>query len=128
SFIAVLPLSVYTNRRLPSVRVFTMPKAALLKPKKSPSFLAFVAFTERDHPSTLKKATSSVTKISGSGTRDHLPNAPISVARGWMYSLRAFSSPVDTTFTTGDTVWIKAPEKSADPWWGTFRTSERRLI
>jgi hypothetical protein len=32
-----------------------------------------------------------------------------------MYSLRALSSPLETTLTTGATAWMKAPEKSADP-------------
>ena len=39
----------------------------------------------------------------------------MSVARGWIYSFRAFSSPLETTLTMGATDWMKAPEKSAEP-------------
>ena len=44
-----------------------------------------------------------------------------------MYSFRALSSPLDTTLTTGETAWMKAPEKSAEPWCGTLSTSARRF-
>ena len=60
----------------------------------------------------------------GSSTRECLPRAPINVARGWMYSLRALSSPLETTLTIGATAWMNAPEKSAEPWCGTLNTSD----
>ena len=45
-----------------------------------------------------------------------------------MYFLRAFWSPEETTEITGDTAWSRALEKSAEPWWGTLKTSACRLI
>ena len=52
-----------------------MPKAVRLKAKNGPRVSAFLLSVKVAGPSTLKNATSSVTKTRGSATRDHL--API---------------------------------------------------
>jgi hypothetical protein len=133
---------VDTSSRSPSVRTLTSPKAARLKAKnglRARGSTTATPFSRTATPSlirwdsgviicsTWKNATSSVTKTSGSSSREHLPSAPISVARGWMNSLRALSSPDETTDTTGETACKNAPEKSADPWWGTLKTSACRF-
>ena len=74
-----------------------------LKPKNGPRFLAAFSSEAAGPFGGLEEGHEFGDEDERFGTRDHLPRAPMRVARGWIYSLRAFSSPLDTQLTMGET-------------------------
>jgi hypothetical protein len=77
-----------------------------------PGFGGAVGVTQ---PTISKKATISVMKTRLKSPRACRPSAFITVARGWMNSVREVSSPDDTTETTGETAAMKPGVNSWEP-------------